>query len=49
MSPAGAVSVMPSISQGVQRKLDASVAVFVPRGVLSSLKQASTLDQAQLF
>ncbi|EDR05649.1 uncharacterized protein LACBIDRAFT_294799 [Laccaria bicolor S238N-H82] len=49
VSPAGAVSVMPSISQGVQRKLDASVAVFVPRGVLSSLKQASTLDQAQLF
>ena len=49
VSPAGASLAMPSISQGVQRKLDASVAVFVPRGVLPSLKQASTLDQAQLF
>ena len=49
VSPAGASLAMPSISQGVQRKLDASVAVFVPRGVLPSLKQTSTLDQAQLF
>lgn len=49
VSPAGAALVMPSISQAVQRKLDASVSVFVPRGVLPSLKQASTLNQAHLF
>lgn len=49
VSPAGAALVMPSISQGVHRKLDASVPVFVPRAVLPSLKQASTLNQTQLF
>jgi hypothetical protein len=49
VSPVEASLVMSSVCQGVQRKLDASVPVFVPRGVLPSLKQASTLNQTQLF